>query len=337
MILAIGKAQGDVSTKKERIITLDIVQPGHSIRPDHRLALLLGCSILAFLSSGILLIAVLETDGFKAIKVAFCSAPLVENIPRIAASAFRPRMIALGVDGLIMAFVAWLLFGKHSQVLANRESRQSGLEGTALFALCGIALMSFVTSCFLRIPILENACSLHAKEGFIDTLHPIAFATSASLLVLAAISELRSANPNRLVPIALFTIATAFFVVAMEEISWGQTFVGWRTPESVASWNYQNETNLHNAFNFVLGRAYLAAGIIGFLAISVSIALRRRMPEHPLCAILPATPMFWGALWLPLASQSGLYADTEPFESIVAILCLYYAVNIWRSSKAGYR
>jgi hypothetical protein len=52
----------------------------------------------------------------------------------------------------------------------------------------------------------------------------------------------------------------------MEEISWAQTFRGWRSPDSVASWNYQNETNLHNAFNLVLGRAYLAAGIIGFLA-----------------------------------------------------------------------
>jgi hypothetical protein len=241
-------------------------------------------------------------------------------------------MITMGVDGLIMAFVTWYLFKDRGQASAIGLSRQDFLDSLALFSFCGIALLSFIMSCFLKMPVLENACSLHAKEGFIDTLHPIAFGIAAVLLGLTALRDLRGSRSNRSVPFALLTIAMAFFVIAMEEISWGQTFFGWQTPESVASWNYQDETTLHNAFNFVLGRAYLAAGIIGFLAVSASILVRRKIPDHPLAAILPTAPMFWGAIWLPPASQSGVYTDTEPFESVVAILILYYSVHIWRSN-----
>ena len=314
---------------------MDIVQSGNYLRPHYHLAIVIVCTTLALISGTILIVAVLETDGFVAIKTAFCGAPLIDGVPRIANSAFRPRMIAMGVDGLIMAFVTWFLFGNRGRTTGRPLSRQEVLESLALFTLCGIALMSFVMSCFLKVPLLESACSLHAKEGFIDTLHPIAFGTAAVLLATTALRGLRVSRSNRSVTVFLLIVAAASFVVAMEEISWGQTFFRWQTPESVAAWNYQNETNLHNAFNFVLGRAYLVAGIIGFLAVSASVYFRRRFPDHPITAILPATPMFWAALWLPAASQGGVYTDTEPFESIVAILALYYAVDQWRNETAS--
>jgi hypothetical protein len=231
-----------------------------------------------------------------------------------------------------MAFETWYLFRTPGQRAVKDLTQQDVLDRLALFALCGAALMSFVTSCFLKIPVLENACSLHSKEGFIVTLHYLAFALAAVLLILTV---LRQSRPGRLVPLGLLTIAVALVVATMEEISWGQTFLGWQTSETVASWNYQNETNLHNAFNFVMGRTYLALGIIGFLVISTSILIRRAIPHHPLTIMLPTTPMFRGGLWLPPASRSGFYTDTEPFESILAILAVYYAVRLWRDASSG--
>ena len=32
----------------------------------------------------------------------------------------------------------------------------------------------------------------------------------------------------------------------LEEISWGQHFFGWQTPEFFSNINHQNETNIHN-------------------------------------------------------------------------------------------
>jgi hypothetical protein len=42
-----------------------------------------------------------------------------------------------------------------------------------------------------------------------------------------------------------FAVGATYF--AGEEISWGQHFLGFGTPESYVAWNYQGETNLHNS------------------------------------------------------------------------------------------
>jgi len=41
-------------------------------------------------------------------------------------------------------------------------------------------------------------------------------------------------------------MAVAFFLGAMEEISWGQRLVGWGTPTALADINFQDETTIHN-------------------------------------------------------------------------------------------
>ena len=41
-------------------------------------------------------------------------------------------------------------------------------------------------------------------------------------------------------------IAVAFFLGAMEEISWGQRLFGWGTPAAIEQINFQNETTIHN-------------------------------------------------------------------------------------------
>ena len=43
-----------------------------------------------------------------------------------------------------------------------------------------------------------------------------------------------------------FVMAVAFFLGAMEEISWGQWLVGWGTPAALSDINFQDETTLHN-------------------------------------------------------------------------------------------
>lgn len=41
-------------------------------------------------------------------------------------------------------------------------------------------------------------------------------------------------------------VALVLFVMAGEELSWGQRIFGWDTPDSISAGNAQNETNLHN-------------------------------------------------------------------------------------------
>lgn len=46
--------------------------------------------------------------------------------------------------------------------------------------------------------------------------------------------------------LSFVALAIICFAIAGEEISWGQWFLHWETPEQIASVNLQNETNLHN-------------------------------------------------------------------------------------------
>lgn len=65
-------------------------------------------------------------------------------------------------------------------------------------------------------------------------------------------------------------MTAAFFLGAMEEISWGQRLVGWGTPEALSEINFQDETTIHNVnfANNVIFEALFwgsALGLVGGL------------------------------------------------------------------------
>jgi hypothetical protein len=66
--------------------------------------------------------------------------------------------------------------------------------------------------------------------------------------------------------------AILLFVVAMEEISWGQRLIGFETPAALRAINGQGETTLHN-IGMLQGRSEwirLAFGLTGLVAIGRS-------------------------------------------------------------------
>lgn len=74
----------------------------------------------------------------------------------------------------------------------------------------------------------------------------------------------------------LLVLGAVYF--AGEEISWGQHFFGWQTPESWAGLNRQAETNLHNVnslFNQLPRSLLTAAAIVGGIAAPIVKRLRR--------------------------------------------------------------
>lgn len=63
-----------------------------------------------------------------------------------------------------------------------------------------------------------------------------------------------------------FSVGVAAFcvLVAMEEISWGQRLLGYRSPEYFLAHNFQQELNLHNVANDWLRQAAFMAIVIGY-------------------------------------------------------------------------
>ena len=70
----------------------------------------------------------------------------------------------------------------------------------------------------------------------------------ASLFALGAGLHYRRAGARRgkLLGVAYWSLAVLFFVAFGEELSWGQHYFGFETPEAIQGLNQQQELNLHN-------------------------------------------------------------------------------------------
>ena len=109
------------------------------------------------------------------------------------------------------------------------------------------------------------------EDGWVETLTALGF-------ILAGIITLRIPQYSRLFTSTktqgqifkafCILLALAFFVVAGEEISWGQRIFDVSTPEAIQDQNRQGEINLHNLETFwpYVYQAYLLIGLYGTLA-----------------------------------------------------------------------
>ena len=93
--------------------------------------------------------------------------------------------------------------------------------------------------------------------------------------------------------------ALSCFYIAGEEMSWGQHFFHWNTPEYWAEVNRQEETNLHNTYAIFekWPRAILEVGIlIGGLLIPFAAMLDRRVRANRLSLFFPAAALIPAAV-----------------------------------------
>ena len=105
------------------------------------------------------------------------------------------------------------------------------------------------------------------EDGLLEYATAVAYLLSSLLAFLAA-RRLRALGRRGLARF-WFLAAAGFFLIAGEEVSWGQRILGIETPEAWAAINRQEETTLHN-LSFVQKNithlAYMAVGLGGALA-----------------------------------------------------------------------
>jgi len=92
---------------------------------------------------------------------------------------------------------------------------------------------------------------IRSETGFVETLTAV-FLAGAVFFGLAALRRRASLPAGWLgVWLGLFVLGCVYFLG--EEISWGQHWFGWATPEGLAGINEQGETNLHNISGWTEG------------------------------------------------------------------------------------
>lgn len=129
----------------------------------------------------------------------------------------------------------------------------------------------------------------------------------AATLIAMRLLLLPGIHRSRLLFAWLALAALCTFYVAGEEISWGQHYLGWTTPEDWSALNDQGETNLHNTSSWFdqKPRTLLEIGVIvGGLILPWLIALRPALRDRPLAVIAPPLSCFPAALLAELSALS---------------------------------
>ncbi len=82
------------------------------------------------------------------------------------------------------------------------------------------------------------------EDGPLEWPQFFCFAAASIVGFGVALKRLRSGHPWQGLLFVAFGLAT--FLIAGEEISWGQRVFGWQTPADLAAINHQGETTVHN-------------------------------------------------------------------------------------------
>jgi glutamate carboxypeptidase len=128
-------------------------------------------------------------------------------------------------------------------------------------------------------------------------------------------------------------VATAglAFVLAGEEVSWGQHYLGWTTPRAWAAINAQAETNLHNlapSQSFVhAGYELPAVALLSLLVLSAAAMASNRGPR-PLVAFLPGPNLIGLVAAMIACTLLGRLGGPVPWFEL-AELCAYLCLLLW--------
>jgi len=115
---------------------------------------------------------------------------------------------------------------------------------------------------------------VEGEQGVIENLTVAFLAGAVAAGVLALRGRARLPRPRLAGWLLALTVGCVYF--AGEEVSWGQHWFGWETPEAIERVNDQRETNLHNISSWLDQKPRLLLEL-WVLVGGVAVALRRRL------------------------------------------------------------
>jgi hypothetical protein len=121
-------------------------------------------------------------------------------------------------------------------------------------------------------------------------------------------------------------IIIVIFFALMEEVSWGQTIFGWKTPAFLAERNYQQETNIHNLFNPYFDSAYR---LLTFILIPVFISAFLQLTPHETRwydLVLPHPSLIMLAIMLAFFTIGII--KNELVEELLYLFIFFYAFRV---------
>lgn len=184
------------------------------------------------------------------------------------------------------------------------------------------------------------------------------FALAAAGLSVA-LARSRGIRSVRWLRLGFYLTAGLGVLLAGEEMSWGQHFFGWQTPEWLGTLNKQNETNVHNIADRVLDQKprALVAGLIFVGCIVLPVLLqagklawlgRARVAQWlvPEATLMPVAAMVfvprifdriqvWFDVTLPHPFDIDTRYHQEMQETFIAMAIFLYLLTLFLKARAA--
>ena len=181
---------------------------------------------------------------------------------------------------------------------------------------------------------------LFVEDGLMEWTTFLSFATAGILVFVAAIIIIRiRIGTSVWLGCFLLGLGACVWLVALEEISWGQRLFGWSTPELIGRYNVQNETNIHNIISLPLSRKidstlgvrlYFLVGI-GLFLISWFSCLADVLGKSYAFKILPHSALVFLAAEISIFSQ--LNMTNELLEPVAGIYVIFLSLQYLHQAR----
>ncbi|MBW8011292.1 MAG: hypothetical protein FVQ83_08635 [Chloroflexi bacterium] len=197
-----------------------------------------------------------------------------------------------------------------------------------------LVLSSLISIFFASLYTIRGLFNLeyhYLEDGLFEYLTAINY-LAASLLIAISIwsvrklDSLRNARNYKVIITTLTLILIFFFVIGMEEISWGQRIIGWETPTPLTRLNYSDETNIHNIFTPFFKNLYRGFGLFFLISLIVGWLFVRRWHPFFYHIIFPHPNLI---VLVYLITLVGLTNPGELFEELFSLFCLFYAIRVY--------
>ena len=154
---------------------------------------------------------------------------------------------------------------------------------------------------------------------------------SALFVVAARAGRAQPGGAGRLARWACGALALVCFLVAMEEISWGQRVFRIPSPEVFQQHNRQKELNLHNFITSESENAYYNATFLLLVLMPFAASGLPALARHPLVARFTAGPWLMVASAVPLAYSYDLWNITlTQYSFFTTLFVLLATARHWR-------
>jgi hypothetical protein len=197
---------------------------------------------IVFLLGSVGLVAVMALD-----KIYWRTGLIAEGWP----NSYPGHIIRSIVIFLSLLAMCWSLIGSSKPKLILTVRNGLPLEQLSIVGALSVSVV--ILSLFILAPFAFSELSL--EDGPIEWGSAILLFASSIISAVSALKSRKVSNISKATRLSLSLLSLAFFVMAMEEISWFQRVLKTETPK-VFSGNIQGEMNLHNFATNQLENAY---------------------------------------------------------------------------------